>query len=206
MNEKESELVTALKSLLFPGGAPAQVSTQQVIMNQPKVRLPYGCTEMIADGIYAAKNVNDLNSWENHVECEDGGTYKGIKILYIRTEPIKRSEKSYSLRDGFMARFEISRAGGRNPMNEVINVFVKRENDYKPYLDPAKWSVKQEIAVFESEEAEEQPRKFRLNMIYFMNELISDSVERKCSHIAKRLKGMYTCTVSGEEIEIDNLN
>jgi len=202
--QNQQEILTALANLLFPQGAGAQQQAQPIQVTQPKAYLPNGCIGIIADGHYFAKSANDLTSWEHHVDCEDGGTYNGVKILFLGpVKPVKKSDKSFSLRDGFMARFEISKAGGRNPMNEVVNIFVKNENDYKPYLNPAKWNVKQVIAVFKSEEADEPERKYRLNMIHFQDELISDSEERKCTHLQKRLGGMYEPYINGEKLELD---
>lgn len=200
MNETANPLVALLSALVSGMGTQPGINVQAAV---PAVRLPYGCTECIGDKIYFAKSVDDLTSWDNHVECGDGGTFEGLKVKFLSVKKINKSDKQFSTRDGYMARFEISRAGGKNPMNEVINIFVKQENDYKPYLNPAKWAVKVETIEFRSEEPDEEPRKFRLNMVHFMGELISDDVMRKARHIRKRVTGMYTLFIDGEEVDLD---
>ena len=197
-----------LLSILTGGSANPAIQASQSIENaQPSFgTLPFGCTGKLPNGYYVAKDVNDLSTWDDNVICENGGTCEGVKVMFMGIKATKRSEKSFSSRDGWMARFEICKAGGRNPMNEVVNIFVKQEKDYKPYLNPANWSVKQAIVVFKSEETTEPDRTFRYNMIYFMDELISDSILRKSQHIGKRLGGMYECFVDGVKLDIEDEN
>jgi len=204
MENNANPLMALLTAVLSGYSAQPGATNAQTFNAQPQsAYLPIGCTHVLPDGRYIGKDVNELVTWDNHVECENGGTYMGIKVMYLGLKPIKHSEKSFSSRDGQMARFEICKAGGRNPMNEVINVFIKHEGDYKPYLNPKNWAVKSEVIVFKSEEPAEEDRIFRPKMIYFMDELISDSLERKAAHIAKRVGGMYECYIAGEKVEFE---
>jgi hypothetical protein len=205
MTAEQSSLIQAL-TMAFGGGSatPSQQVAQQIM--QPAFQLPYGVDERRETPkgvIFVGKDVNDLVSWDDHVQCDNGGTYDGIKVLFIGCKKTNRSDKSFSSRDGWICRFEICKPGGRNPMNEVVNIFVKHENDYKPYLDPARWSAKKVAIEFKSEEPGEKPREMRVNMIYFDNELISDQVERKAKHILERLDGMYTCYIDGKAQDFD---
>lgn len=199
--EQAQQLLTMLGVTPNAGqqGGIGNVANQQQFVAQQA--LPVGCIAMRHDGVFIAESVKDLYTWENHVEAKDGGTYKGVMVHYIGTEATKKSEKSFSRREIWMARFEIARAGGRNPMNEVINIFMKDELAYRPYLNPKLWSASFEEVEFRSEDEAEPPRKFRVNLIRFDGELISDDTIRKCKHIASQIKGMYVPYVNGKELE-----
>ena len=166
------------------------------------VKLPFGCYDVDYKGRYLAKSVNELNTWEETVLCEDGGTHQGVKIRFIDIKSVKKSDKAYSQRKSQIARFEISRAGGRNPMNEVVNVFIKGEGDHTAYLDPTKWEVTRKLIEFKNIEDANDVRVARLNMVTFMDELISDSPERKAIVIAKRLGEDYVCFIDGVQTEL----
>ena len=208
ITEQQEALLQGLANLLGMGTAsPAADGAKPAFnLNTQSARsdLPMGCVGIKANGVYLAESVNDLYSWDEHVEAKDGGTYKGLKVRFIEVKEQKRSEKSFSRRDGFMARFEISRAGGKNPLNEVINIFLKEDLAYRPYLDPAKWAAKNEIVEFRSEDDKEPDRKMRLNMIYFNNELISDDLMRKVDHIQKRLGGLYEAFIDGVALHTED--
>jgi hypothetical protein len=190
----------------------AQMPTQQagtaVKPSQTPAFIPFGCTRLVktlSDGtsVYESDSVDNLISWDDHVYAKDGGTFKGLKIKFIGVKPTNKSDKSLSSRGAWCARFEVSKAGGRNPLNEVVNIFVKAEKDYLPYMQPEKWSHKRVAFDFRSVEADEVDRKARLNFIYFDRELISDSETRKLKYQLDRLGGMYECYAEGSNEIID---
>jgi len=199
----DNQILLGLLSQILAGGNSAMPNNPAQSATATPVIMPYGCTGILRESQYTANLVNDLNSWDEHVICSDGGTYKGLKVMFIHIKPTKKSDKSYSTRDGYIARFEVAKAGGRNPMNEIVNIFLKNENDYKPYLDPAKWAVKVERIEFRSEDESQPQRKFNLNMIYFGGELLSDSAERKADYLSKRVDASYACYIDGELYEGD---
>ena len=192
-----------LQMLMAPQAAGQGQAAQPFQQPQTVVNLPYGCTGQRHDGVYLAKSVNDLYSWEDHVQAEDGGTYKGVKVFYVGQDETKKSSKSFSTRQGYMARFEISVAGGRNPMNEVVNIFMKDKTAYRPYLDPAKWNVLHEVVEFRSEDEKEPDRKFKINLVEFDGELISDDTQRRCKHLQSRVGGLYVCYIDGKEFDLE---
>ena len=204
MTQADVLAVTQAVIAAMGGMVPAANQPQNVVTNAPQpvyatqTAFPIGVTGVDHRGIMKANSVNDLLSWEDHVQAADGGTHKGMKIMFISCDPTKKSDKSWSKREQYMARFEISRAGGRNPMCEVINIFMKDTRAYVPYLDPTKWSARNEEILFTSEDEDEPTRRAKLNMISFNGELISDDVHRKCTNMLSRLKGSYVYTFEGK--------
>ena len=175
-----------------------QVNTIQ----QPAIGLPIGCYGRDHRGVFLAETVNALASWTETVLAKDGGTHEGLKVKFIETKATKKSDKSFSSRKGYMARFEICKPRGRNPINEVINIFMKDEFSHIPYLDPREWDNNMEEITFRNID-DDTVAKFRINIITFNGEIISDDIHRKCVNILDRLKGLYVYKVDGVEYDED---
>lgn len=167
---------------------------------QHNVGLPIGVYGRDHKGIFLAKSVNDLTSWDETVLAEDGGTHEGLKVFFCNMKELKKNEKSFSRRKSYMARFEIMRARGRNPLNEVINVFMKDEHSHIPYLNPREWDNRLEEVTFRNID-DDTVQRFRINTVTFGGEIISDSIHQKCINILSRLKGLYVYNIDGTEYD-----
>lgn len=198
-NVDVNAFLEGLKGIL--GASAAQQEGARGVINNPVVELPVGCTGK-RGGFFIADSVDSLYSWEDPVIAMDGGTYDGIKVKYCGQDPIKRSDKSFSTRKGWMARFEISKVNGRNPVNQVVNIFMKEEFAYRPYLNPQKWSIETDVVTFTSPDDQEPDRLMRIQMVSFDDELISDDIKRKCASIFERLKGLYDTATTSSGIVI----
>jgi len=184
--------------------APVQQTQQFQPVQQPNIMYPPGVIGVDHNGHLRAVSVDDLYDWDATVFADDGGTHKGLRVKFVSVVPREKRETDWSQRDQFMARFEISKAGSKNPMNEVVNVFIKDEVSYRPYMNPLKWSHTVEVLEFKSDDPDDDDRTARLNMISFAGELISDSIERKVENLMERFGGLYKCYHKGRLIAGDD--
>ena len=196
----EQMQMMAMMASMFGQAAPTQ-------NNQPvaaTIGMPIGVYGVDHKGVFLAKSVNDLTSWNETVLAADGGTHEGLKVHYCKMDAMKKNDKSFSTRKSYMARFEICRPRGRNPINEVINVFMKDEHSHIPYLDPREWDSRMEEVRFRNLD-DDAVSTFRINIVTFNGEVISDDIHRKCVNILDRLKGLFVYTVDGAEYDEDGL-
>ena len=200
MTQEQQALLAGLANLL--GINPNQQIAPQMQQSNQNLGLPIGVYGRDHKGVFLAKSVNDLTTWDETVLAEDGGTHDGLKVFFCNMKELKKNEKSFSTRKSYMARFEIMRPRGRNPINEVINVFMKDEHSHIPYLNPRAWDSRTEEVVFRNID-DDTKQRFRINIVTFDGELISDSIHAKCVNILNRLKGLYTYTVDGIEYDED---
>jgi hypothetical protein len=203
--EQQAQMMNMMASMF--GMQPAQpqqnFGQSQAFQSQPQsVGLPIGCYGRDHHGVFLAESVDALTSWTETVLAKNGGTHDGLKVKFIELKQLKKNDKSYSERKGYMARFEICKPRGRNPINEVINIFMKDETSHVPYLDPRLWDNRTEEVVFRNID-DDTKNKFRINIITFDDEIISDDIHRKCANILDRLKGLYVYTVDGVEYDED---
>lgn len=196
----EQMQMMAMIANMFGAQAPAQ-NNQPVA---PAIGLPIGVYGRDHNGVFLAETVNALTSWNETVLAKDGGTHDGLKVHYCKMDKMKKNDKSFSQRTGYMARFEICRPRGRNPINEVVNVFMKDEFSHIPYLDPREWDSKIEEVRFRNLD-DDTVSTFRINIVTFNGEIISDDIHRKCVNILDRLKGLFVYTVDGAEYDEEGL-
>ena len=197
-NVDVNALLQGLQTLLA-GGAQPGVNNGAQVANQTTEVFPPGVTGKIG-GVYQAESVNDLYEWENHVQAKDGGTYRGLKVRFVSVEETKSTTK----RKNYLARFEVCKVDGRNPMNEVVNIFCKDDQTlYRPYLNAAKWGHRKQEVVFKSEDPGEPERIMRMNMLTFDGELISDDAKRKCKYVLTQLGGLYDAYIDGVKLDIE---
>lgn len=185
----------------------AQVLKQMGMVTVPeKEHFPMGVTGRDHRGVYTAESVNELFTWDDHVQAKDGGTYEGSKVYFVAVKKLNKSDKVRSKRDLWIATFNVSRPEGRNVINELVNIFIKNELDYRPYLTPEKWSYDPITIDFISGDDKEKPKKVRVKIHSFDGVPVSDSVESKCRYLLSlpEYKGtMYEAFVNGNKIETD---
>lgn len=187
---------------LFAGMLGMNNQPQQQQQQPSNVGLPIGVYGRDHNNVFLAESVNNLVSWDETVLAKDGGTHSGLKLYFVETKALAKNDKSYSDRITYMARFEVMCARGTNPINEVVNIFMKDQHSHIPYLDPRKWGVSEVPIVFRNID-DDTKRTFRLIMVTFDGKPISDDVHRKCVNILGRLKGFWVYTDGGIEYDED---
>lgn len=201
MTQEQQALLAGLANLL--GINPTQpLQNAAHAQQQSTVGLPIGVYGRDHNGVFLANSVNELVSWDETVLAKDGGTNDGIKIFFCNMKEMKKNEKQYSDRQSFMARFEVMCPRGKNPVNEVVNIFMKDKYSHIPYLDPRKWSIDEVVVNFRDiDDEEKKPRPFRLVVVSFDGAPISDDIHSKCRNLLKRLKGIWVYRVDGIEYD-----
>lgn len=199
------------KALIAAGLIKADdVVSQQAQQSVAVTKLPIGVIGTDYDGVFMAKSVNELTTWDNYVRAEDGGTYKGMKIRYIETVEVERRRSDYKkktnsqIKGNYMAVFYVAVPDGRNAPSQTINVYVNDEYNYKVYLDPKKWSLEVVEITMKSKNADEKDRTVHTKTLYFNGTPVTDSLEKVCSWLMKQepwSKLDYLPYVNGEVVE-----
>lgn len=199
MTNEQQAILAGLANLLgINPNQPLQNAAPQ--QQQHSVGLPIGVYGRDHNGVFLANSVNELVSWDETVLAKDGGTNDGIKIFFCNMKEMKKSEKQFSDRQSYMARFEVMCPRGKNPINEVVNIFMKDKFSHIPYLDPRKWGVDEVTVNFRNID-DDAIRPFRLVVVTFDRQPISDDIHSKCRNLLKRLKGLWVYRVDGVEFD-----